>query len=366
MKKMKAMDKLSGAQILVVLMLLSTICISCIDRIDLQAPAGLSESVVIQGKLLKGNPSTAEVRVSRLFDFDGTEQLVTINKIVIEDEDGNSKELIKRQEGVYDITIPEDDPELSIEVGKGYRASITLVNREVIESTFEVIKEVSAINDLDFELATRSFENEDGVVNIDVVNFKLNSDVPTDQDVKLLWDVERTFRFTDYEGISKTCYVNSSVDLTNIKLLDPESLDQVGGEFEQVIYQADIDFTFAEGYYLTVKQESVSPEAFEYFRNVSSVIDRSGNMFESPAGKIRSNLTNLTNDQEEVFGYFYVAEQAIERLYISVEAAGNPDTICLQPVSVPPPSGCLLPIAECCDCLTFSNSSTLRPAFWTE
>ena len=117
---------------------------------------------------------------------------------------------------------------------------------------------------------------------------------------------------------------------------------------------------FAEGYYLTVLQQSLTKASFEYWRQVHQLVSREGDFFEPIDAKVITNLVNIDDPTEEVFGYFYATEEKLIRTYAAPEIADNPRPFCPEPImfgSAPP---------ECCNCLSLPNSTTERPIWWVE
>jgi len=49
-------------------------------------------------------------------------------------------------------------------------------------------------------------------------------------------------------------------------------------------------FVYAEGYYLSVYQQAISEQAYEYWRQINLLTNRDGSIFEQPSGKIITNF----------------------------------------------------------------------------
>jgi len=112
-------------------------------------------------------------------------------------------------------------------------------------------------------------------------------------------------------------------------------------------------------------QESLSKGAFEYFFAIGETLKLSGSMFDAAPGKIRSNLFNVNDPEDEVFGYFYATEQLISNVKFTPDLLGifaNPNN-CVQvvPPSFNPLSCRFIP---CCDCSRDINTSLEKPDYW--
>ncbi len=350
-------------------LLFMAIVSSCLDKIDLQAPGGISEDVVVEAKLVKSNPSTISVNITRLFNFDGFSNQVTAKTVMLESDDGSSMEVRRVGDGVYRSEITD---ELEIDYGRGYRIKLLLQNQDLIESDYDTLQRVRKGNTLTAIKGTKLIEDDFGDIRERPnMRYILKSYLTDDKETKIHWEVIRDFKFTDllvnrrFEIIpNKICYVTENRGLLDIRVLDPKVVNLSSDLYQQEIIEEEIDYQYAEGYNLTVVQEAITEKTYNYYNEISKVVVRTGNMFEEPAGKIRSNMTNLTNPDSEIFGMFYTADHDTIRLFISREQAGNPDTVCFRPVPPFGQSPCRFAIAECCDCLTFDVSTTQKPAFW--
>jgi len=128
------------------------------------------------------------------------------------------------------------------------------------------------------------------------------------------------------------------------------------------LYEATIGFQYRQGLYLNVFQQSLSEGAFQYWDQIDKLLERNGNMFESPVGEIISNFENVVTPNEDVFGYFYATE--IDTFHVAVDSlfTNSPGVYCPPPLPPPPGGGCAVEI--CCDCLQAPISTTTRPEYW--
>jgi hypothetical protein len=204
------------------------------------------------------------------------------------------------------------------------------------------------------------------IESIPVVNFFVDTEINVpniDQKALLFWRVERTYQLTDSMEIpgfiSKTCYITTNLDFDNIHLLNGrELLQDTVANFE--LTTARLNYHFAEGYYYTIYQQSLTPGAFEYYGRIKELIERTSNLFDAPVGQIPSNLENINDPNDtNIYGYFTAFNQDTVRMYVSPEAVGNPDKLCPQDISFFPPR-------PCCDCLVEEGSSIKKPFFWKE
>ena len=80
-------------------------------------------------------------------------------------------------------------------------------------------------------------------------------------------------------------------------------------------------------------------------KHSKQVVERVGNQFEPPVGRIITNFKNINDENDRnVFGYFTAFYEDTLRLCVTPEEVGSPSKLC------PPCRGCFAP-SICIDCL---------------
>jgi len=353
------------------LILVST---GCLDELDIDAPRNVQDGIVITARLIwSPGGSFISVELNRVFDFTGQSlQKIGAREVVLLNDSGESILVPELQAGVHQLNIDQNTP-FSVDVGSSFQLSIaTFDGRELISrpDQLQAVPEISAVS-----VRNVMKDGVDGLrENIRVPFLEFSVETPVvmaeNQDEKshLKWDFIRTYEVTDEGQLgveSKTCYISETPDPTRLSVEDGNRFaDDI---IKSVVYDEQITGRFSQGYYLTVIQQSLSAEAHEYWDAVSQSIERTGNLFEPPAGRIQTNFEEWSGDArpDDVFGFFYVTSQDLFNYYVSPEMAGNPVTFCPPPPTPPPPGGgCAFPI--CCDCLSVQGSSLSKPFFWQE
>lgn len=345
---------------------------ACLDPIELKIPKGFEETLIIQGSLIKGNPSTLDLSVTRLFDFT-VESLTRVNvsEVILSDESGNAIEIERIGTGIYRQEF-DGDESIEIEENKSYKINIRTFDGRSYESSMEPLLPVPKIDSLSIKGIEKESVFSDGQTTKVDSFARLSLFTPTvlpntSQPVSLKWDIQRIYKLTDSPiefGIEqKTCFIREAIDITRIKVFDAKSVQTSNLEdFE--IFDQRFDFSMSEGLYFELVQSSLSEGAFDYFNQVRQVLEREGNMFEAPAGKIVTNFVNTEDPDEEVFGYFYATSTDTARIFVSPEFANHPQMACPPPFPVNPDGTCA--VLLCCDCLSVENSTTIQPGFWKE
>lgn len=338
---------------------------SCLDEVDLEIPAGLEDSIVIRGELVKGEPSTIIVYVSRIFNFDlASRTPFNARSVDLIDEEGNQLNIVSTQDGVHKHTFSPADP-IRVEEGKKYKIRVTTFDARTYESGFEEILPLPETGEMKAVSSSVTILNDEGrQEELSGIQFSINTPVNItgkDQNARLLWAPERTFKITD--NFQTVCYVTGTVNINDIFVLDGTVFDSDTVRdipLSRVLLSSD----FFEGYYYTIYQKSVSKGAFDYWNQTKQVIERTGNLFEAPAGRITTNIANTEDEDDNVFGYFMAYAQDTLRLYVPPSQFDTEDRAC--PPNVPPPPGGGCPVPVCCDCASVAGSQVSRPDFWIE
>ncbi len=343
----------------------------CLEPIELDIPKGFQESLIIEGKIVKGEPSTFELYVSQLFNFTPESGgRINARDAIIMDEDGNEMEIDPVGQGVYFYEFTEEDP-IKIEFGQSYKVQIGTFDGRVFESTFEPLLPGPEIANLRFEKIEKESLLPDQSIRIDsFIQFRIDTDLSAPgmtEKSYLKWDLQRVYQVTDFpipaDRDRRVCYISENVDVTNIRIFNgPGQAGDRLNNFELV--DERLSRKFGEGYYFIVVQESLSEAAYNYWDNNKKVVEREGDIFADPAGKVKSNFVNLTDPNEEAFGYFYATFQDTVRAYISPEFAGNQPSPCPSPGQVNEVGMCIDNL--CCNCASLPNSVTVKPYFWID
>lgn len=336
----------------------------CLDEITLKNQQFETKAIVIQGKLVNSSPAIIEVTVRRIGDFEGYETDVhqSSAQVNLFDETGASINLPEDfGNRVYRTTIPDDHPSFQVQRGHSYHLEVTLTDGRKFVSTPEELLPVPNIQKADFERFEITQTDENGIgETLPYLRFLVNAPLKI-KDVKtkarLRWEMNEAYRFSD--DVNKTCYYFSPVRQDKVFIYNGEAHnneDLQGFPLAEV----PLDYKFAEGYYINLIQESLSPGAYEYWDQAQKLSERRGNMFEPPVAKIKSNFKNIDKSNDPVYGYFYATEQDTLHYLVRPEQVGMPRKFC--PYIKLPPGG----PTRCTDCLLQANSTLLKPEYWIQ
>jgi hypothetical protein len=142
-----------------------------------------------------------------------------------------------------------------------------------------------------------------------------------------------SYSYSEGAHVSKNEYVNANLfNKQNLGLIPVTSMH------------------FFDKYYLEVQQLSLSEEAYDFWNLVEKQQKGTSDLFQPDAIKIRGNIRNVANDNEEVLGFFGVSGTASKSMYI-------------DPAEVPYPFGEIDIVRYSCIAY-FKNSTNQMPSFW--
>ncbi len=340
---------------------------SCISDIDFDVPGTVQDAIVIQAKVIKGDPSIVDVQVVNAFDFTGQSPTIRVSEAILENiTSGQSISLEVTDFNARGAAISEGDPDMSINFTDEYSLTVKSANGHVFTSTPERLYQVPAPDSLTYSkdrietVTTKGLKSFD-----DVINYKIHT--PTRNMLgelsRLRWSFSHVYSVTDSPINNRTdpkiCYVTDRLGAAAEINYDANILgtDKISN-FDLI--QPGLTKTYAEGSYFEVIQQSLSEGAYEYFNEIQELITRSGGVFDPPAGQIKTNFERMSDSSTDVFGYFYMTAQDTIRVFVDPSGLGPLSAIC-PPVSNRP-TAC--PLAICCDCLDAKNSTTTKPVWW--
>lgn len=339
-----------------------SVLFSCVEPIDFNPKSDVISNLTVSGKLVYSNPSIVTVTVSRVLDYNPTPtDGVDLKAVYLFDEQGNEVEVTETGIGKYALTIPANHPGIRITPGKSYGIRLVSNGGKQYVSSLEEVRSVPLPNVLTYEPSTRRVLDASGYFfSVPYINFYLDTDILIPNSGKpafLHWQIEQTSRFRDAEN--HLCFRTQSINDNDIRILN--GYEYTTDQASIPIYESSLYSSYAHGSYIHVIQESISAEAYEYWKSVQTILRRSGNMFEIPAGKIRSNIKNVDDPKEDVFGFFYATETDTIRVYVDPSKFSPISPYC---VSSGQNGGTC--ISYCCDCTNDPASTTTKPYYWIE
>jgi hypothetical protein len=289
------------------------------------------------------------------------------NAIVkLHDDEGNIYDYYKNKDksGVYVL------PEVSGIPGKTYFIEVIMPNGDVYQSKVEKLPVSNGELTTHYEINSNSFIDLEGTLQTQpfaevYATSKINY---AEEKRYFRWHLEEAFMIleTAYPGarglIPPPCIIIQAAEPQRIVLLNGNEVNPELIE-NQLIGKRKVNWAFYYRFYFNTYQQSITKEAYDYWRKVNILANQVGSIFDSPPAKIEGNVYN-TSTNNRTAGYFQASNTILDRILI--HRFDLPSEL---------PSYCDYDIfrnsfvnpypKECSDCLSIRNSSRERP-FWFE
>lgn len=340
---------------LVTILLLAFSLTRCIDPINLLTSENAKTMLVIDAKISKykdhGKIAVDLIQSSldtrRSFGFIADEVSV-INS-------SGDKLLLNRDEiGRYSAN---ETTAFKFIYGEKYKVRIAITGGDTYESVFAEMNQSPLIGTVAFKYTGIAKDKTNNL--IVSVNTTINSSL---KNKILKWDVIKSYQLTEQPFGSppgRICYVTTKEDRREVRTLDGRKIEN-NKPFDFIVTEKLIDYEYAEGTYFTIVQEAIDVNTQNYFIAYNNLVQREGNIFETPPGPLPTNFKCITDSTKLVTGYFYATQQDSARIFISPSAVGAPERLCPKP----PNEASDCPFYQCCNCINIKGSSRIKPPFW--
>ncbi len=344
--------------------------------------------LVVDGRITnESGPYT--IKLSTSSNLDDNIFLPLENATVqIEEQNGSVSSLIEVGKGIYETN------DLQGQIGKNYRLLIKTPNGKEYISSYETIKEPTAINEIKAEVDYQTFEGEDD--QIPGYRFFLEGDNTLyDQDY-YLWLYEGTYKYQadliitsvfngfieDFPSdLLRTCwrtYQVNSITTSNTSNLAEPFLPR-----KSLFFLRADDKKLSIRYSLLAKQYSISKSAYEFWNGIEKQVTDQGSLYTSQPYQIRGNVNNVDDPSEAVLGYFYAAGVTEKRFFYNPTEEINVELpICgydyrglVWALQLPPsewpiyitvgPEGNAIAGQGCLDCRELKGT-IVKPDFWID
>lgn len=123
---------------------------------------------------------------------------------------------------------------------------------------------------------------------------------------------------------------------------------------------AQIPFYFVSGCLVEIQQMCISPDAYTFYKNLESQTQTNGGLADTPPTAIVGNISNITNPEEKIVGYFSVVNIQKKRHWIDRATATGERSNILGHVVVHDPS----PMAPLATCKKSATRTPFKPEGW--
>lgn len=335
---------------------------SCIEQIELST-GGSGISIVIFGNL-NTTGINGGVQIFRTSRIQNRFDPINGARVGVIDDQGNEGRMFGDSNGVYLL----DTNSISIEPGREYYLDISLINGSRYQSKPQRVPTVTAKENINRRYSEIQALSDDGVATEKRVFEVLGTthiDNPLNEDFYLRWETREDYLFfvTDFPdplSFSDTpdpLYCNTILNEQRILTFSSEGakVDSLG---EKIVAFTDFDDSFRLRHFTTTYTHSMTREAYIFWNEVNTLTNATGSIFDIPPGKIKSNLFNVEDENEEVLGFIEFTNTSWSRFVTFIDDG-----------PYLPPNPCQwTPFKEiedypchCISCLDRDNCTVIRP-----
>lgn len=360
---------------------LIVLCVACIDRIFFDVGTPETFPLAIEG-FISTEPGPYTVKISRAFDIESKQSIktpISVNRVVIADDLGNSETLTKVADGEYQTSASG----IQGVIGRYYSLEVETLDGRIYRSNPDPILDPG--NLLDVHHQYRAQQNADGATDYGF-DVYFNSTAGEEANYHFLWKFVGTFQVDTnpeqhtiscgearcpdplpcsgfvlaggqlvYEEPCQCCTCWSKFFNTEPVISDNQVIKD--GKFVDVKvgYVPITSWTFMHKVHVEVQQLSLSPAAFAFWKAIKDQKKATGSLFEPQAGKIPTNFVQVSGNEGPMEGFFYGTSLVKKSTYITPADVPNPSVI--PPVSQPFPDNCEK---------LYPNTTATKPDFWVD
>jgi hypothetical protein len=275
-------------------------------------------------------------------------------------------------------------------VGSKYKLKIILKDGKVYESTEELMRATPEITGYTVKFDPKGIKLGENSIGAHLIY--IDTKDPVEPGDNFMWN----WKLYEKQTICKTCsggiFLSSPAPLG--KCSPVTALAEAGVEYDylcqgncwEIYYSQDLNvmsdafsqgkeiknrlvasvpFYQENGFLIEIKQQTVSPSAFQYLKILANQSQNSGTLVDAPPAALIGNVKNINDNKETVGGYFMVGNSKIKRIWVDrLDAKGSQQYYMLgrkenyEPASA---DGSRPPFAPC----VITNTRTpLKPEGW--
>ncbi|MDH6342529.1 hypothetical protein M2480_001151 [Parabacteroides sp. PFB2-12] len=299
--------------------LLLILLIGCIEPYEPKNVESTTGVLVVEGMLLEYAPT--RIKLSRTIELDqDIYHPVTADVSILSTQGKNMPLAASEEKGIYLL-----DTGFTFEEGEQYALEIR-DGSELYRSDFVTPVYTPDIDSVSYVYSPEDVEVKINVTTHDPANkqhyyqwaYEEDWEMRVDYIVTTRWDpVEEKLiedmdlytsdnRYYCWNKDHSKAFILGNSDRLSDALIKDKTLLTIEGR----------GYRFTSLYSILVKQYALSPEAYDYFRNLQKNIDDTGSIFAPQPTEMKGNIACITNPERPTIGYFAASVEKRERLYI--------------------------------------------------
>ena len=311
--------------------LLGFFCISCVEEFN--ARVENIENLLVVDALITDEFKQHHVELTRVFAFGNDEPLVESGALVrVLDDTGLANLFEEREPGVY-----SSQNAFAAEQGKSYQLHITTADGKDYRSTQVILPKAFPVGAMSAKPVSN--ENGDQGVGIFLDNSSNGAD-PTffryefEETYKIIAPRWEAFRFqvvrnapcfedpfvveiVTWEDERRTCFGTAKSQ----RLIQNTSVELEGSANTnfRLHFLAQDNYIISHRYSINVRQYAQTQDAYSFYERLGDFSSFPDIFSQVQPGFLEGNITQESNPDEMVLGYFEVASVSEERMYFNYE-----------------------------------------------
>lgn len=374
---------------LYIIALLALMLTTCIKPYEPFIESKDASKYVVSGQVVKGE-DIQYVNVSATSPISKPEYIpVTGCQVTISDDKGNNFEAADQSDGNYTFHIPDS----YLTTGTAFMVSVLTPAGINIASDFDTLNECPEVDSVYYTF--NDVPTTDPEVFKKGLQFYIDLNAEYTSSHNFRWEAVETWEYHAsypiewyYDGTVHHVYPPDYTRMIcwrtemvkNIFTLSTENLEQ--NEYKSFPLHFVDNFStprLVYGYSLLIKQFALSNAAYSFWEKLRINSTDQGGLYDKQPLAIRGNLRNVTNQDQDVLGFFGVSAMKSKRIFVSniaTEYVMDCAPIALRGFYEITPRdypaylygdeygySLALLLPECVDCLV-SKGTNVKPEFW--
>jgi hypothetical protein len=307
---------------------------------------GESNLLVVDGSLIKGVEKQV-IKISRSASISAPEYIPVENcKVKVVDNSGTEFYFTEETKGKYVACI--NDAFLSY--GKQYKLVFSTPDGKNYESSYESLMESAPVDSV-YCIKESRYDSEINQYSINGLQFYADLNAPQDASRYYRWMIEETWEV--YGGKIWGIYDGKTVEMNNwpadslyycwrTKFATGIYTCSTAQLSSNTIKKIPLHYMNASSnlwgikYCATVQEYALTKDAYDYWHQKEAELNESGQIYTTQPGQVKSNITNTSDAEETVLGFFWVSSCSLKRLFLRdpFGLGGNEGVVICEKVTV--------------------------------
>lgn len=292
-----------------IIILTNLMLISCVE--DYNPKIERYENLLIVDGALSNLQGPYTVKLYRSYGFNEKNgATVSGANVKIIDNNGNAFDFAESAIGQYTNV----DKNFKGIPGNSYKLIVELENGNVYESPYEMMGNPVEIEDVYYVFEPKTIE---GILGVQIY---ADTRDPLNEAQYFIWKYDETWEFNvpfNFQGSleKEICYkYNTSNELIIGSASDKTTSVITRQPITYIDYNTD---KLYRRYSLLLEQHVISEKLYNYLKSLKELNDNMGTLYDVSPYSLTGNISNISNPEEVVLGYFRVTAASTKRMFIN-------------------------------------------------